>query len=43
MGSSDQEVIIDQVGNLSAAKEAVLLLGLLFLQADSPVEFGNYG
>ena len=28
MDSSDQEVIVDQVGNLSAAKETVLLLGL---------------
>ena len=32
MGSSDPEVIVDQVGNLSTAKETVLLLGLLFLQ-----------
>ena len=27
MGSSDPEVIVDQVGNLSTAKETVLLLG----------------
>ena len=40
MGSSDPEVIVDQVGNLSAAKETVLLLGLLFLQTDSPFELG---
>ena len=28
MAPSDQEVIVDQVSNLSAAKETVLLLGL---------------
>ena len=33
-GSSDQEVIVDQVGNLSAAKEAVLILSLHFVQTD---------
>ena len=38
MGSSDPEVIVDQVGNLSAAKETVLFLGLLFLQTDFPFE-----
>ena len=38
MGSSDPEVIVDQVSNLSAAKETVLFLGLLFLQTDSPFE-----
>ena len=31
MGSSDPEVIVDQVGNLSTSKETVLFLGLLFL------------
>ena len=38
MGSSDPEVIVDQVGNLSASKETVLFLGLLFLQTDSSFE-----
>ena len=28
MGSNDPEMIVDQVGNLSAAKETVLFLGL---------------
>ena len=40
MGSSDPELIVDQVGNLSSAKETVLLLGLLFLQTDSSFELG---
>ena len=40
MAPSDPEVIVDQVGNLSTAKETVLLLGLLFLQTDSPFELG---
>ena len=40
LAPSDPEVIVDQVGNLSAAKETVLLLGLLFLQTDSPFELG---
>ena len=40
MGSSDPKVIVDQVSNLSAAKETVLLLGLLFLQTDSSFEMG---
>ena len=35
MAPSDPEVIVDQVGNLSTAKETVLFLGLLFLQTDS--------
>ena len=38
MGSSDLEVIVDQVSNLPATKETVLLLGLLFLQTDFPFE-----
>ena len=38
MDSSDPEVIVDQVSNLSSAKETVLLLGLLFLQTDSSFE-----
>ena len=37
MAPSDLEVIVDQVGNLSTAKETVLFLGLLFLQTDSPL------
>ena len=36
MAPSDPEVLVDQVSNLSATKETVLLLGLLFLQTDSP-------
>ena len=40
MGSSDPELIVDQVGNLSTSKETVLFLGLLFLQTDSPFELG---
>ena len=35
MAPSDPKVIVDQVGNLSTAKETVLFLGLLFLQTDS--------
>ena len=40
MAPNDPKVIVDQVSNLSAAKETVLLLGLLFLQTDSPFELG---
>ena len=40
MAPSDPEVNVDQASNLSAAKETVLLLGLLFLQTDSPFEQG---
>ena len=40
MASRDPKVIVDQVSNLSAAKETVLLLGLLFLQTDSSFEMG---
>ena len=40
MDPSDPEVIVDQVGNLSASKETVLFLGLLFLQTDSSFEMG---
>ena len=38
MAPSDPEVIVDQVGNLSTAKETVLFLGFLFLQTDSSFE-----
>ena len=38
MDPSDPEVIVDQVGNLSTAKETVLFLGLLFLQTDPSPE-----
>ena len=38
MGSSDPEVLVDQVSDLSSAKETVLFLGLLFLQTDSSFE-----
>ena len=40
MGSSDPEVIVDQVSSLPAANETVLFLGFLFLQTDSPFELG---
>ena len=40
MGSSDPELIVDQVGNLSTLKETVLFLGLFFLQTDFPFEMG---
>ena len=40
MDPSDPEVIVDQVGNLSTAKETVLFLGFLFLQTDPPFELG---
>ena len=40
VGSSDPEVIVDQVSNLPTAKETVLFLGLSFLQTDSPFELG---
>ena len=40
MGSSDPELTVDQVGNLSTSKETVLFLGFLFLQTDSPFELG---
>ena len=40
MGSSDPELFVDQVGNLSTSKETVLFLGLLFLQTDSSFEMG---
>ena len=40
MAPSDPKVIVDQVSKLSAAKETVLLLGLLFLQTDSAFEVG---
>ena len=40
MGSSDPELFVDQVGNLSTSKETVLFLGFLFLQTDFPLEMG---
>ena len=40
MGSSDPELIVDQLGKLSTSKETVLFLGFLFLQTDSPFELG---
>ena len=40
IGSSDPELFIDQVGNLSTSKETVLFLGFLFLQTDFPFEMG---
>ena len=38
MDPNDPEVIVDQESNLSAKKETVLLLGLLFLQTGSSSE-----
>ena len=38
IGSSDPEVLVDQVSDLSSTKETVLLLGLMFLQTDSSFE-----
>ena len=40
MAPNDPKVIVDQVSNLSAAKETVQLLGMLFLQTDSSFEVG---
>ena len=40
MDSSDPEVIVDQVRNLSSAKETVFFLGFLFLQTDLSFELG---
>ena len=40
MGSSDPELFVDQLGNLSTSKETVLFLGFLFLQTDFPFEMG---
>ena len=38
--SSDLELFVDQVGNLSTSKETVLFLGFLFLQTDFHFEMG---
>ena len=40
MSSSDPELFVYQVGNLSSSKETVLFVGFLFLQTDSPFELG---
>ena len=40
MGSSDPELIVDQVGNLGTSKETVVFLGFLSFQTDSPLELG---
>ena len=40
IGTSDPELFVDQVGNLSTSKETVLFLGLLFLQTGSSFEMG---
>ena len=40
MDSSDPEVFVDQVSNLPATKETVLLLGFLFLQTDLSFDLG---
>ena len=34
VGSSDPEVLVDQVSDLSSSKETVLFLRFLFLQTD---------
>ena len=40
VGSSDPELFVDQVGNLSSSKETVLFLGFLFLQTDFSFDMG---
>ena len=40
VGSSDPEVLVDQVSDLSSTKETVLFLGFLFLQTDLSFEAG---
>ena len=40
VGSSDPEVLVDQVSDLSSTKETVLFLGFLFLEADLFLEAG---
>ena len=40
VGSSDAEVLVDQVSDLSSTKETVLFLGFLFLQTDLSFELG---
>ena len=40
LGSSDPEVLVDQVSDLSSTKETVLFLGFLFLQTDLSFELG---
>ena len=38
VGSSDPEVLVDQVSDLSSTKETVLFVGFLFLQTDFSFE-----
>ena len=38
IGSSDPEVLVDQVSDLSSTKETVLFWGILFLQTDLSFE-----
>ena len=38
VGSNDPEVLVDQVSDLSSAKETVLFSGFLFLQTDLSLE-----
>ena len=40
VGSSDPELLVDQVSDLSSTKETVLFLGFLFLQTDLSLELG---
>ena len=40
VGSSDPEVLVDQVSDLSSSEKAVLFPGFLFLQADLLLEAG---
>ena len=40
IGSSDPELFVDQVSDLSSTKETVLFLDFLFLQTDHPFEVG---
>ena len=38
VGSSDPEVLVDQVSDLSSAKETVLFLGFSLLQTDASLK-----
>ena len=40
VGSSEREILVDQVSDLSSTKETVLFLGFLFLQTDLSFEEG---
>ena len=40
VGSSDQEVLVDQVSDLSSSEKAIFFLSFLFLQTDHLLEEG---